>query len=169
MEEDMRRMGWAGVAIAAAAVGLVGVGVQGFGSDGDDGGRADARVNARECSEATLKGAYGILMQGTRPSGPGGPIETLSGVVHRVYDGEGQFTQVDNVKGSITGIVPDREGSGTYEVNADCTGVTHFEPGPGISIEERLVIVDGGQKVFSVVSSPPPLMVTTVQERIAKR
>lgn len=164
----MKRMGWAGVAIAAAA-GLVGVGVQVFGSDGEDGRQGDARVKARECSEATLHGAYGILMQGTRPSAPDGPVETLSGVVHRVYDGEGQFTQVDNVKGSITGIVPDREGLGTYEVNADCTGVTHFEPGPGISIEERVVIVDGGQKVFSMVLSPPPLMVTTVQERIATR
>jgi hypothetical protein len=163
MEDDMRRMGWAGVVVAAA--GLVGVGVQGFGGDGPDGERG----KARECNAATLKGAYGILMQGTRPSAPGGPLETLSGVVHRVYDGEGQFTQVDNVKGSITGIVPDREGSGTYEVRADCTAVTHFEPGPGISIEERLVIVEGGRKVFSMVSNPPPVMVTTVQERISTR
>jgi len=162
----MRRMGWAGVSIVAAAA-LVGA--QGFGSERDDEKSGDGHAKARGCSEATLKGAYGIQMQGTRPVGPGGPVESLIGVVIRVYDGHGQFTQVDNVKGSITGIVPDREGSGTYEVNADCSGVTHFEPGPGISIEERLVIVDEGSEVFSIVSSPLPLMVSSVQKKVDAR
>jgi hypothetical protein len=122
----------------------------------------------RRCSEATLRGAYGIQMQGTRPSGPGGPIETVIGVVIRHYDGQGQFTQVDNVKGSISGWVPDREGFGKYEVNADCTGVTNFQPGPGITIEERFLIVKGGREVLSMVSSPPPVMITTVQKKIGR-
>ena len=122
----------------------------------------------RPCSEATLRGTYGIQMQGTRPSGPGGPIESANGVVIRHYDGKGQFTQVDNVKGSISGWVPDREGFGTYEVNADCTGVTNFQPGPGISIEERFVIVNWGREVLSMVSSPPPVMITTIQEKIGR-
>ena len=161
----MRRMGWAGVALAAAAA-LVGA--RGFSGDRDDQTNAAGQAKRRECSEATLRGAYGIQMQGTRPSGPPpAPIESLNGVLIRVYDGHGAFTQVDNVKGSITGIVPDREGSGTYEVRADCSGLTHFEPGPGAPpIEERLVIVDGGEQVFSMVSSPLPVMVTTVQKRI---
>ena len=60
---------------------------------------------------------------------------------------------------------------GTYEVNADCSGVTHFSPGPGIPpIEERrLVIVDGGEQVFSMVSSPLPVMATTVQKKVDAR
>jgi hypothetical protein len=160
----MRRMGWAGVALAAAAA-LV-AGGRGWSSDRNDEREGEAR--GRECSERTLRGAYGIQMQGTRPSGPPpAPLESLNGVVLRVYDGQGAFTQVDNVKGSITGIVPDRAGAGTYEVNADCSGVTHFSPGPGIPpIEERLVIVDGGEQVFSMVSSPAPVMVTTVQKKV---
>jgi hypothetical protein len=114
-------MGFVGVSIAAAAA-LVGA--QAFGTERDDEKNVDQHAKRRECSEATLKGAYGVQVLGTRPVGPGGPVESLIGVVIRVYDGQGQFTQVDNVKGSITGIVPDREGSGTYEVNVDCTGVT---------------------------------------------
>jgi hypothetical protein len=163
----MRRMGWAGVALAAAAL----VGARGFSSDRDDENDSGRHSKRRECSEATLRGAYGIQLQGTRPSGPPpAPIESLNGVLIRVYDGHGAFTQVDNVKGSITGIVPDREGSGTYEVNADCSGVTHFSPGPGIPpIEERLVIVDGGEQVFSMVSSPLPVMATTVQRKVDAR
>ena len=91
----------------------------------------------------------------------------MIGVVYRRYDGRGGFTQVDNVKGSITGIVPGRPGSGTYEVNADCTGATLFQPGPGITIEERFVIVEQGREVLSMVVSPLPVMMTTVQRRMA--
>jgi hypothetical protein len=91
------------------------------------------------------------------------------GVVRRVYDGEGHFTQVDNVKGSITGIVPDREGSGTYEVAEDCTAVATLEPAPGIVITEKWVIVDGGREVFSISSDPLALMVSAVQKKIGVR
>jgi hypothetical protein len=77
-------------------------------------------------------------MQGTRPSAPGGPIETVIGVVIRTCDGHGSFTQFDNLKGSISGVVFDRSGSGTYEVAADCTAVVQLQPGSGIQIEERI-------------------------------
>lgn len=141
------------------------------------GGQPLARQSEREpqgtaqsrrlrCSEATLRGAYGIQMMGTRPSAPGGPLETVIGVVIRTYDGNGQFTQRDSVKGALSGFVPDREGFGTYEVNEDCTAITRFMPGPGITIEERLVIVEGGQEVMSIVSTPQPVMVSTVQKKM---
>jgi len=127
----------------------------------------EAQAEGEWCSEATLRGAYGIQMQGTRPSPDG--IESVVGVVIRVYDGQGHFTQVDNVKGSITGIVLDREGSGTYEVDEDCTGVTNFVPGPGIVITEKLVIVDRGREVLSIASNPLPVMVSAVQKKIGVR
>ena len=160
----MRRMGWAGVITVAvvASCGTWGFGVGRVDASGDHDGR-------RGCSEATLRGAYGIQMQGTRPSGPGGPIESVVGVVIRHYDGRGGFSQVDNVKGSITGLVPDREGFGTYEVNEDCTGATHFQPGPGITIDEKFVIVKKGREVLSMVATPAPVMITTVQRKIAWR
>jgi hypothetical protein len=141
------------------------------------GGRVGAGVGTAgqeaspHCSDATLRGTYGAQMQGTRPVPPpaGGGIETVIGVVVRTYDGAGRFTQIDNVKGSITGIVPDRPGAGTYHVNADCTAVTQFVPGPGILIEERMVIVDHGDEIRSIVSSPLPVMVTSVQRRMDHR
>ena len=137
-------------------------------------GRARAQSNAepkqnRECSDATIEGSYGIQISGTRPSAPGGPIESVVGVVIRHYDGVGGFTQVDNVKGSITGMVPDRQGGGTYVVNEDCSGVAQLQPGPGILIEERLVIVDDGNEVRSMTSLPAPNMVTGYHRRIDAR
>jgi hypothetical protein len=123
------------------------------------------------CTDATIRGTYGIQMHGTGPVPPPvGGTQTLIGVVRRTYDGMGNFTQIDNIHGSVTGWVPDRQGSGTYQVNPDCTAATQFVPGPGaLVIEERLVIIDGGSELYSATVSPLPTMVTTVSKRINPR
>ena len=123
----------------------------------------------RGCSDATISGAYGIQITGTQPSAPGGPIESVIGVAIRHYDGQGQFTQVGNVKGSISGMVPDQPGFGTYQVNEDCSAVAQFQPAPGVLIEERLVIVDDGDEIRSMASLPPLVMVTGVHKKIDVR
>jgi hypothetical protein len=155
------------VAVVGAVV-MALAGASSYASDGPGDSGRTSRSRTRPCSDATLRGAYGIQMQGTRPSGPPpAPAETVNGVVLRIYDGEGGFTQFDNVKGSITGIPPaTREGAGTYVVNADCTGETLFDPGNGVVIVERLQIVRGGREVFTIVASPAPVMVSTVQKKV---
>jgi hypothetical protein len=122
---------------------------------------------AQGCSNATLRGTYGIQLEGTRPVPPamGGGTEAVIGVVTRTYDGQGTFTQIDNIKGSVTGITPDRPGSGTYQVNADCSGSTDFQPAPGTTIAEKIVIVEGGAEIWSITTTPL-VMVTAVQKRI---
>ena len=79
--------------------------------------RTTSAGGRKPCNEATVRGDYGIQIQGTRPAPgvPGGPIESVIGIVHRTYDGRGNFTQVSNLKGSITGTNPDSESFGTYE------------------------------------------------------
>lgn len=133
------------------------------------GARAKDPGRKRGCDLATIKGTYGIQMSGTRPSTPGGPLETVIGVVIRRYDGMGQLEQIDNIKGSITGWVEDRPGSGTYTVDENCSGVAIFMPGPNILLEERFVIVNDGDEIRSMTSVPPPVMVTTVQKRTDTR
>ena len=87
-------------------------------------------VGVFECTDATIRGTWGTHMQGTGPVPPplGGGIQSLVGVVTRTYDGVGNFTQIDNIHGSVTGWVPNRPGSGTYQVNPDCTFATQFVP-----------------------------------------
>jgi archaellin len=120
----MRRTAWVVTAAVTAAVVVGGARIMDA-----DGQESSDRGRGKQCSEATVRGDYGIQIQGTRPA-PGGLIESVIGVVLRNYDGHGSFSQVSNVKGSITGTVPDSQGSGTYEVNADCTGVVRFQPAP---------------------------------------
>jgi hypothetical protein len=122
----------------------------------------------RPCTDATIRGTYGIQMHGTSPVPPPvGGTQTVIGVVKRTFDGMGNFTQIDNIHGSVTGWTPDRSGSGTYQVNPDCTGSTQFQPAPGAPvIEERIVIVDGGSELYTVTVSPLPVMVSTVAKRI---
>src|SRR4051794_26903559 len=105
----MRRTGYVSATVCAMAVAIGGAHLAG--ANGQD---KDEHRDARPCSEATIRGDYGIQIQGTRPA-PGGATESVVGVILRNYDGRGNISQVDNVKGSITGIVPDREGFGTYE------------------------------------------------------
>jgi len=159
MRQTGRGMLGVGVAVAIALVGTWGVG-------------ARAKEESREhrgCDVSTIKGSYGIQISGMRPSAPGGPIESVIGVVIRHYDGRGQFEQVDNVKGSISGMVPDRAGFGTYTVNEDCSGVAQAQPSPNLLLEERFVIVNDGDEIRSMTSLPAPVMVTGVYKRTAGR
>ncbi len=150
------------VLATAALAGLAGA--RGFGQS-EEGVVQEHRQ--RPCSEATLRGDYGIQIQGIRPAGPG-VTESVVGVVIRTYDGEGGFTQIANLHGSISGTVHDLEGSGTYEVSPNCTGVAFVTAGP-VTIEDRLVIVDDGREVRTATMSPAPSMVTGVQRKIHVR
>jgi len=116
------------------------------------------------CGANMVRGTYGIQLSGHRPA-PGG-TETVIGIVVRHYDGEGGIQQWDNVKGEITGYVPSRFGTGTYKVNDDCTVDMEFHPGPGITIVERGVIVDGGNEIRTITVVPAGVMVTATHIRI---
>lgn len=133
----------------------------------------ESEDTGQTCSARTIRGDYGIQMQGTRPTPPpNSVIETVVGVVLRTYDGNGNFTQFDNIKGSVTGIVPDRPGAGTYEVNPDCTGVTYFQPdpnNPGLVIKEKLIVMEKGREIRTIAESPAPLMVSSVGRRIHRK
>ena len=120
----------------------------------------------RACSDRTLRGDYGILISGTAPSGPSGQTETIIGTALRTYDGHGNFTQVDNVHGQVSGAIAGRPGSGTYQVNADCSGTTTlFLAGVPFPSETSIVIVDDGREIKEVVRAPPPALVTAVETR----
>ena len=119
----------------------------------------------RACSNATLRGDYGFLVGGIRGAGPG-LTESFVGTGVRTYDGHGNFTHIDSTHGQTTGAARDREASGTYEVNANCTGTAMMiVPGVPFPIETSFVIVDRGRQVNDAVMSPQPNLVTGVAHR----
>jgi hypothetical protein len=156
---------WVAMVVVAVAV-FAGTPRSGAGGQTDD-----EAIGGRRCSVATLRGGYGIQIQGTRPAAPPAPagtIESVIGVIVRHYDGEGQFTQVNNEKGSVSGLGPvDRAGFGTYQVNEDCTSSHELQiPGVPFTVIDRFVIVDHGREVRHFVVSPAPLMITGVSTKM---
>ena len=98
----------------------------------------------RPCSNRTLSGDYGTLIEGTLLA-PNWPLRTLA-MIH--FDGRGNMTSVDHVV--LNGMPPEEEwrpNSGTYIVNPDCTASAVFS-GP---IPVHLVVVKNGKEFRGVV------------------
>lgn len=133
---------------------------------------AAATVYAQDqpsCSNSTLNGNYGYVISGVRPSSAGGPLEQFVGSLIRRFDGAGNFTQIDNIHGAISGWVADRPGKGTYSVNADCSGAGKLQiPGVAFEPEDRFVVVDDGNGIIGASTLPAPLLVTHTARRTSK-
>ena len=128
---------------------------------------APAEKEGRGCSLATLKGDYGFAVTGTRPSGPPpAPLEQMVGVVLRTFDGLGHLTGTENIHGSISGLVPDRQVTGTYSVNEDCSGTMNLTAAGIPPLEMRFVIVNKGKEIQAAVMSPATVMVTANGSKI---
>ena len=110
------------------------------------------------CNERTIQGSYGFTFTGARPtsSAPGAPIVEGRGVGIRIFDGQGNFTEVATVKGVNTPASIDQPASGTYKINPDCTGTAFLTvPGmPGPAGEFRLVVVNRGKEIFFTIVKP---------------
>lgn len=112
--------------------------------------RADD-AKAVACSNRTLKGDYGFNIGGTIFAGPAPIVLRALSLTH--FDGQGDLTQVDfaTLNGVPTGN-DWRPGTGSYEINSDCTGSAVITPdGGGPSLSLRLVVVDDGRQVFTIV------------------
>ena len=122
-------------------------------------------ISSRGCSDRTLQGDYGFTVSGVRGIGPTA-TEAFVGTGVATYDGEGNFTQVDSIHGQTTGV-SGGQANGTYEVNANCTGMAKIFPtGAAVVLEVAFVIVHGGDEVQQAVMRPLPNMVTAVLRRI---
>ena len=114
---------------------------------------AQADVDGRVCGLQTLRGDYGLVGSGVRGLGPGAS-ETFATISMVTYDGQGAFSAVGVSHGQVTGVRDGLPVTGTYYVNADCTGgQTTIIPGVP-PLEDRFVIVDNGREVRTVVVAP---------------
>ena len=106
---------------------------------------------APTCSLASLSGNYGFTITGQILSGPSaGPV---AGVALTTYNGSGGLTQVDHVVHN--GQIPPEEwrsATGSYTLNADCTGTMQLIFSDGSPNLNLHIVVDllAGQ-IHSVV------------------
>ena len=111
-------------------------------------------AQARQCSNASLKGAYGF--HGLATIVPAGTPRAIIG--RFLLDGAGNWsaTLTLNDNGAIRRITD----SGTYNVNADCTGTLSAPSG---SVE--IVIVDKGKEFYQMRTDPASVVLYGVTKR----
>jgi hypothetical protein len=102
------------------------------------------------CSNGSLRGSYGFQIKGTIVG-----LGPIGGVARISFDGAGNFTQTDNVTVNGSQIFVNRPGSGTYNVNADCTGTQTLDTG-GQVLHTTFVLAENGKEVFDIVTNPTP-------------
>jgi hypothetical protein len=110
-------------------------------------------AKAAPCSNASLKGKYGQTISGQLLPGPG-VVLPQNGVAMTNFDGKGNFTQQDFVvidgAPTSTGFASE---TGTYAIDADCTGTATINYPDGSWIDLELVVVNRGQEFRTVVSA----------------
>ena len=118
-------------------------------ADEGPGNGASARF---ACSDRTLRGHYGFSIEGTVLAGTPNAF-LLRGVAMTSFDGEGNLSQVDFVTRNGAPTVADwRPATGSYAINADCTGTAQIVPSDGTpAVNLRLVVVDRGREIRTVV------------------
>ena len=98
------------------------------------------------CSNATLRGTYSDQDTGTIVG-----VGPFAGVNVDRFDGKGNITISgwSSVNGSVSyGVM-----TGTYKVNADCTG-TYTVMGGGQTVDGFFVMDDGGKELRIVITDP---------------
>jgi len=116
-------------------------------------GLAESDVAA--CTNALLDGSYGFTVQGTKLAGPG-PTGAQVGVAMTQFDGNVGLTQIDSVTigGTVVADFTHTPATGTYTVNADCTGTFTLDFTDGRpTVVTNFVVVENGCEIDTVVVS----------------
>jgi hypothetical protein len=112
------------------------------------------------CNAASLHGTYGFTYQGVnlKPDGTRGP--EFGGVGVETFNGEGAITGGRLM--AVSGGQPVAFGfTGTYSVNADCTGAKTITFDDGLATHYALVLVDRGRQIETAGMDPGTLVAFT--------
>jgi hypothetical protein len=135
---------WA--ACVVLVVGLVGVLAIGTGYAKDE-------TEAAKCSEATLDGTYLFAADGVAIKGDDQLPFSYAG--YEVFDGNGKVNQVFTLNINGKKVIRNETISGTYSVEADCTGTATYADGTRY---DQFIAPDGSELTF--VGTHPKRLVT---------
>ena len=142
----MNRRGLWAAGVVLLVVGLVGVLAIGTGYAKDESAAA-------KCSEATLKGTYLFADDGVGIKGNDHIPFAYAG--YEVFDGQGKVNQVSTLNINGKKVIRNETLSGTYSVEADCTGTATYADG---TREDHFIAPDGSE--FTFVQTHPKNIVT---------
>jgi hypothetical protein len=122
------------------------------------------------CNNAALSGAYAFRISGESFSSGSTVGVYNDGVAMTTFDGNGHLTQVDWImrNGTADSVHENSYGfhdmeSGTYTVNADCTGNAEIDfASTGAVIKLKFVLADRGKVIHTIVTSLAPTGTFTV-------
>lgn len=119
-------------------------------------GTANAQSDSWACNDHLIAGVYGFTIEGIKLGGPG-PVGPQVGVAMTEFNGAGKLIQVDTViiNGTEVSDFTHPAATGTYTVNANCTGtfIINFTDGrPTVFVS--FVVVDNGKEIDTVVTPP---------------
>jgi hypothetical protein len=105
------------------------------------------RLSAQDrCTNASLHGSYAFKVDGTNSSGP------FAAVGKNTYDGKGHLKGVIVV--SSNGAIIPATYTGTYKVDANCTGVKSATLDIGLTVDFYFVLDDDLREIRMVVTDP---------------
>ena len=142
----MNRRGLWAAGVVLLLVGLVGVLAIGTGYAKDE-------TEAAKCSEATLDRTYLFAHNGVEIKGDEQRPFALAG--YEVFDGQGKVKQVLTLNINGKKVIRNDRISGTYSVEADCTGTATYADG---TREDQFIAPDGSELTF--VGTQPKRLVT---------
>jgi hypothetical protein len=105
------------------------------------------------CNNASLTGSYAFKVDGTNVSVPlpGGP-GPFAAIGKNTYDGKGAMS--GSIVISSNGVIIPATYTGTYHVNADCTGFKSATLSVGPTVDFAFVIDDDLREIRMMVSDP---------------
>jgi hypothetical protein len=120
------------------------------------------------CSNRTLQGDYGFAVEGLILPAPGVSVP-VRGLHITHFDGRGNLTQFDSILANGGPISDWTPVTGTYHVDANCTGTMLLHPSNGGFVNLRFVVVKNGKEIHAIVWPPfdgPARTVTSVGTKI---
>ncbi len=115
------------------------------------------RVKAQACNNGTIQGIWGFSYEGVV-----GGLAT-AGAGHTLADGSGGSNGGDTL--SVNGVIVRRTYTGTYNVNADCTGTTSYNDSLGNVFHQDFVVMNGANSIAVVETDNGVTLAYTAQRQ----
>jgi hypothetical protein len=121
-------------------------------------------ARASTCSNSTIQGTYAFTIHG-QIFVPDGSVLLIDGLAKTTFDGQGNLTQLDAI--AVNGNVAPgwRTSTGTYSVEADCTGAFTVSNGDQQPVHAQMIIARSGDTIHAVVIDPG-IATTSDAERV---